>query len=104
MRPMVNRINRQPIDTPAVEVTNTIYVITSRDRQKEVLDILEQALEQAEYPIGDLAIHAFGEDDVEIEATLAATSVDGDDLDRLVQQLKDHAIVGQAFWSPSTSE
>ncbi|MDR3392960.1 MAG: MgtC/SapB family protein [Sulfuriferula sp.] len=104
LRPMVNRINRQPIDTPAVEVTNTVYVITSRERQKEVLDILEQALEQAEYPIGDLAIHAFGEDDVEIEATLAATSVNGDDLDRLVQMLKEQPIIGQAFWSLSTSE
>ena len=34
LRPVVNRINQQPIDTPAVEVTNTVYVITPRHRQK----------------------------------------------------------------------
>lgn len=104
LRPVVNRINRQPIDTPAVEVTNTVYVIVPRSRQKEAMSLLEHALEQAEYPIGDLAVHAFGEEDVEIEATLAVTSVNGDDLDRLVQRLKEQAIFNQAFWSPSTSE
>ncbi len=28
LRPVVDRINRQPIDTPAVEVTHTVHVIT----------------------------------------------------------------------------
>jgi putative Mg2+ transporter-C (MgtC) family protein len=27
LRPVVERINRQPLDTPSVEVTNTVYVI-----------------------------------------------------------------------------
>ena len=35
----------------------------------------------ATYPTRDLEVHAFGEDEVEIEATLAATSVDGGELD-----------------------
>jgi putative Mg2+ transporter-C (MgtC) family protein len=104
LRPVVNRINRQPIDTPAVEVTNTVYVIAPRERQKEVLALVEQALEQANNPLGDLAVHAFGDEDVEIEATLAATSVDGDELDGLVRRLAEQPIIRQAFWSPSTTE
>lgn len=104
LRPVVNRINRQPIDTPAVEVTNTVYVIAPRERQKEVLGLVEQMLEQADYPLGDLAVHAFGDEDVEIEATLAATSVKGDELDGLVRRLAEQPMVRQAFWSPSTTE
>lgn len=104
LRPVVNRINRQPIDTPAVEVTNTVYVIAPRERQKEVLALVEHSLEEAAYPLGDLAVHAFGDEDVEIEATLAATSVDGDELDRLVRRLAEQPVIRQAFWSPSTTE
>ncbi len=104
LRPIVNAINRKPLDVSSAEVTNTVYVIASRERQKEVLAMLEAELERGNYPTRDLDIHAFGEDEVEIEATLAATSVDGDELDTLVQRLSASFMVSQAFWSPSTTE
>lgn len=104
LRPVVNRINQQPIDTSAVEVTNTVYVIAPRQHQKEALRLLEEALELSNYPTRDRVIHAFGANDVEIEAVLMAASVDGDALDRLVAQLADSDAIGQAFWSPSTTE
>src|SRR5215472_12588606 len=97
MRPVVNRMNRQPMDTAAVEVTNTIYVIASKERQKQALRFLEQALEEANYPIGGLVIHSFGSNEVEIEATLTATSIDGDELDHVTQRLAEHDSVIQAF-------
>ncbi len=101
---MVNRINQQPIDTPGVEVTNTVYVIAPRQCQKEAMHLLEEALEGSNHPTRDLVVHAFGADDVEIEAVLMATSVDGDELDRVVAQLTESNAVSQAFWSPSTTE
>lgn len=104
LRPIVNAVNRQPLDVASVEVTNTVYVIVERGRQKEVLTMLETALEGGGYPVQDLEIHAFGEDSVEIEATLVATAVDGDHLDGLVARLAASPLVSQAFWSPSTSE
>jgi putative Mg2+ transporter-C (MgtC) family protein len=104
LRPIVNSINRQPIDTPAVEVTNTVFVIAPRERQKEALALVERMLDEANHPLGDLAVHAFGDEDVEIEATLAATSVDGDELDGLVRRLAEQPMIRQAFWSPSTTE
>ncbi len=51
-----------------------------------------------------LDLQAFGHDEVEIEAALAATSVDGDELDALTQPLAALPAVRQAFWSPSTTE
>ena len=104
MRPVVNRMNRRPLDTAAVEVTNTIYVIAAKEKQKQALRLLEQALEEANYPIGDLVIHSFGTNEVEIEATLTATSIDGDELDHVTRRLAEHGSVIQAFWSPSTAE
>ena len=104
LRPVVNMINRLPLDTPAVEVTNTVHVITTLERQKEVMALVETTLEDARYPIADLGIRAFGEDHVEIEATLSATSLVGEDLDRLVARFKTDSKIAQAFWSPSTCD
>lgn len=104
LRPIVNAINRKPLDLASVEVTNTVYVIADRSHQKVVMALLEQELERSNYPTRDLDLHAFGHDEVEIEATLAATSVDGDELDALTQRLAALPAVRQAFWSPSTTE
>lgn len=104
LRPIVNAINRKPLDVESVEVTNTVYVIADKTRQKEVLARLEAELERYRYPIRELEVHAFGEDDVEIEATLTATSVEADELDTLVRRLSALPEVRQAFWSPSTAE
>ena len=104
LRPLVDRINRQPLDTLAVEVTNTVYVIAQRAQQKEALRHLEATLEADGYGTRDLVVHAFGDDAVEIEAVLLATAVDGDHLDRLIGQLAEQPCISQAFWSPSTTE
>lgn len=104
LRPIVNRINRQPIEGADVEVTNTVYVIASSTHQKWTLAYLSKALEQANYPIRDLEVHAFGDDDIEIEATLMATSVEAAELDKIIATISEQAAVRQAFWSPSTSE
>ena len=92
LRPVVNRINRQPMDTNAVEVTNTVYVIAPRTRQT------------ADYPTRGLVVHAFGEDAVEIEAVLAATAIEGAQMDAVIQELSSLDCISQAFWSPSTTE
>lgn len=104
LRPLVNAIQRKPLDVPSAEVTNTVYVIAERAHQKRVLAQVNEALERSGFPARDLDLHPFGEDEVEIEATLAATSVDGNELDALVQRLAALPAVRQAFWSPSTTE
>ena len=104
LRPIVNSIHRKPLDVKSTEVTNTLYVITNRERQKEALAYLENLLESNNYPTRDLAIHAFGEKEVKIEATLAATSVDGEELDQIVKNLTSLPLFNQAFWSASTTD
>lgn len=104
LRPIVNTINRKPLDVESVEMTNTVYVIAERAHQKLVMSQLEAELERANYPARNLDLHSFGPDDVEIEATLVATSVDGEELDAIVRLLAARPAVKQVFWSPSTTE
>ena len=104
LRPIVNNINRQPLDVISSEVTYMVYVIARRHQQKAALALLEAELERSNYPARDLDMHPFGQDDVEIEATLVATSVDGDELDALIARISWSTLVVQAFWCPSTTE
>ena len=104
LRPIVNNINRQPLDVVSAEVTTIVYLIARRSEQKAVLALLEAELERSNYPASDIDVHAFGADEVEIEATLATTSVDGDELDALIARISRSSLVVQAFWSPSTTE
>lgn len=103
LRPVVNRMNRRPIDE-ATELSYEVKVIALRSQQHEALEVLEDALEQASYPPQEIDIELFGEDDVEIAAILLATSVDPEELDALVSALRAQPSVREAFWSTSAAE
>lgn len=104
LRPVVNRINRRPIDEESSEATYRVYVICKRDGQAEVREKLVELLEGASYPVRDVGQHAFGQTDTEIEATLYATAVDAEELDRVMGRLEARAGVSQAFWNSGTEE
>jgi putative Mg2+ transporter-C (MgtC) family protein len=104
LRPVVNRINRRPVKEEASEATYAAYVICQRGRQAEVHDKLVALLEAANYPVRDIDQHPFGEADVEIEATLYATAVEGPELDRVMAQLEAEPDVLHAFWSASADD
>lgn len=104
LRPLVTFINRQPLDTISVEVTNSVYIITPKHAQKYALKQFINSLEEAGYQTQDIEVHQFGSDDVEIRAVLTTSAVDGDEMDRLIAKIADQDFVIQAFWSPSTTD
>jgi putative Mg2+ transporter-C (MgtC) family protein len=104
LRPVVSIINRQPLDTSSVEVTNSVYIITPRRTQKTALKQFIGILEAAGYQTQDIEVRQFGVDEVEIQAVLTASAVDGDKMDGLIAQIADKEFVTQAFWSPSTTD
>lgn len=104
LRPVVNAINRKPMDHDLVEATNSIHLVASRTHQKEVMGQLEEVLERNHHPVRDLNIKRFGEDEVSIEVILAATSVDEAELDQMVSRLTVLEGVSQAFWNASAGE
>jgi putative Mg2+ transporter-C (MgtC) family protein len=103
LRPVGNLINRQPLDSTSVEVTHTVSVIVSIADQKDALKLLESVLDEADYAFSNLEIQAFGDDAVIIEAVLAASSVNGEDLDLLIEKIAEPAYISQAYWTPSTT-
>jgi len=104
LRPVVTFINRQPLDTISVEVTNSVYIITPKHAQKYALKQFINTLEEAGYQTQDIKVHQFGSDDVEIQAVLTASAVDGDAMDQLIAKIANQDYVNQVFWSPSTTD
>jgi len=104
LRPVVDSINRQPLHDRYSEVTYQLCVITSSEEQKLARAMVDELLEQAEYPVGDMDVDPFGDDDVELTATLLSTSVDSVVLDRIAERLSSKPYIKQAFWNPSTTE
>lgn len=104
LRPVVSFINKQPLDTQAVEVTNSVYIITPKHAQKHALKQFIKTLEDAGFQTQDIEVHQFGNDDVEIQAVLTASAVEGEQMDRLIEKIAAQDFVTQAFWSPSTTD
>ena len=104
LRPVVNRINRRPVNEQFSEASYAVYAICQRDVQADVREKLVALLEGASYPVRDVAQHAFGQNDIEIEAALYATAVEPEVLDRLVAALEQEVGVLQAFWNPSAED
>ena len=104
LRPLVRFINKQPLDTESVEVTNSVYIITPKHAQKIALKQFIETLEKAGYQAQDVEVHQFGNDEVEIRAVLTDAAVDGDAMDVLIDQIASKDYVNQAFWSPSTTD
>lgn len=104
LRPVVNRINRQPVHEASAEASYSVYVVCQRRQQADVREKLLELLEAANYPARDIDQHPFGENDTEIEVKLYATSVDADELDRVIGLLEAEPGVLQAVWNASGVE
>ena len=104
LRPLVNQINRDPVNNMDTEVTYHVTALIGRAHQKEVLPWLEQMLEQAHYPLSELDITPFGDQDLEISAALLATAIDGTKLDALMNTLGEHPHIKQIFWRASITD
>jgi putative Mg2+ transporter-C (MgtC) family protein len=63
---------------------------------------MTELLESASYPVRDVDQHAFGQAEAEFDATLYATAVDAEQLDRVIAQLEARQGVRQAFWNASS--
>ncbi len=102
LRPLVNAINRIPIQAESVEATYAVSLTTAVGHAGVMRDLLEAQLEVASYPIAEIEVVERGEEHVEIVATLTSTEVEGADLDAVVERLQAHADVDHATWSANT--
>ena len=99
LRPVVNRINRRPFSEETGEATYMVFVICARDSQSAVREKVAEILDEASYPARLIENHPFGQDAFEIEFTLYATAVQGEELEATVHTIEALPGVRQAFWN-----
>lgn len=104
LRPVVNSINRRPVNEGAGEAIYYVYAICNNSVQAAVREKMLMLLDAANYPARSVEKHPFGPQDTEIEIVLHATSVDASELDDVIRQIEALPGVLQSFWNPSTEE
>jgi putative Mg2+ transporter-C (MgtC) family protein len=104
LRPLVDAINRIPIEGRSVEATYTVTITTVPEAAGPMGDLLTEHLDAAQLPVAELDVVARGEDRVEIVAKLVSTNVDAAELDTLTDHLaKVHGIT-HATWQARTHD
>ncbi len=98
LRPLVNRINRIPLDDEAGEATYEVRLAVSSEKANEMRGALIDALEAAHYPVADVEAEERGDDTVEIVATLVATAVVPKELNAVIAALESRSGVVHASW------
>ncbi|MBN9217601.1 MAG: MgtC/SapB family protein [Mesorhizobium sp.] len=104
LRPLVNMINRIPIDDRATEATYEVSIISSREAMPQLRDLLVERLELANYPVSDVVVADRGDDTVEIVATLVSTAVDPHEIEAVTDYLEKQKHVSNASWDGSTKD
>lgn len=104
LRPLVNAINRAPIDESQTEATYEVQVTVQAESVGPARDLLVERLEAADYPVGGIEVVERGEDTVEVVATLVATAVTSAELDAVTASLARMPFVTHATWSVQTAD
>ena len=104
LRPLVNAINRIPLDERASEATYSFRLAVISHALPAMRDRLVERLESAKYPVADVDIVEHGDDLLEIVATLVSTAIDPAELDAVVADLQRQSGVRHASWEVSTKE
>jgi putative Mg2+ transporter-C (MgtC) family protein len=104
LRPLVNAINRIPIDAQLSEATYEVRLSADPASLPAAREWLVEHLEAANYPVGDVELDEHGEGAVEIVATLVSTAVDATELDAVVERLRRMPGVRHVTWESSTRD
>lgn len=101
LRPLVNAIDRIPLNAKSSEANYEIVVTTDTLRAAEIREALDDRLEAASYPVRETEVAYRAEDLVEIVARLVPLVVDTADLDRVTSEISKLAGVRHATWNVS---
>lgn len=104
LRPLVNAINRAPLDTRASEATYELQVTAEAADLARVRREVVARLLAAHYPVSDVDVVERTDDCVEIVATLVSTAVEPKELDAVVADLVARPDVRDAAWSARTAD
>ena len=104
LRPLVNAIDRIPLNERSSEATYEIAITTDARRSGEVRDVMNERLEAASYPVRETRIVFHSNDTVEVSAVLVPLAVEPAELDGVVAELSKVPGVSHATWNVSALE
>ncbi|MCS3453016.1 MULTISPECIES: MgtC/SapB family protein [Bradyrhizobium] len=104
LRPLVNAINRIPLNEKASEATYYFKLAVTPEALPDMRDRLVEKLEAADYPVADVDVVEAGDDFLEIVATLVSTAVEPNELNAVVVDLQHQPGVRHATWEVSTTD
>ena len=104
LRPLVNAIDRIPLNEQSSEATYEIVVTTDAKHAAEVRDFLNEQLQAANYPLRETKVVYRSNDNVEIAAMLVSLAVEAEELDAVVAALSKQPGVSYATWHVSALE
>ncbi len=103
LRPLVNYLNRRPIDAGTTEALYTVHLICDASAVTDARDLLGVELEKAHYPIRSIEVLSDNEDQMELGAMLIPTTAVAAELDAVCVSLEASPIVDSATWTVSTT-
>jgi putative Mg2+ transporter-C (MgtC) family protein len=103
LRPLVTLIERAPIDESATEAIYEVRLTAAETKRESMRDLLVEKLEGANYPVRDVE-ELDRDDEVELVATLSATSVKAEELDAVTNELATLDGVSYATWTSRSSD
>ncbi|KQM81743.1 methyltransferase [Sphingomonas sp. Leaf23] len=101
LRPLVNYINRQPVDAATTEAVYRAHVVCLPERVTLARDLLADGLESIGYPVQSIDVVTDTDDSIEIAATLIPTTADPEALERFCTRLRATEGVVGATWTVS---
>ncbi|MGY4803597.1 MgtC/SapB family protein [Teichococcus aerofrigidensis] len=104
LRPLVNRINRIPINERNVEATYQVKALVTRGAMPQLRELLVERLEEAQYPVADVAAEERGADLAEVTATLVATAVEPAELREVIAGLQRQPGIIHVTWDGSVKD
>jgi putative Mg2+ transporter-C (MgtC) family protein len=102
-RPLVNYVNRRPIDESATEAMYTIHAVCDHEAVSDARDLLFAVLEAAHYPIREVETLSEGDDQVELGAILVPSTAEPAEPDAVVAALKRSPKIQSATWTVATT-
>jgi putative Mg2+ transporter-C (MgtC) family protein len=104
LRPLVNAINRAPLDQAATEAIYQVWLTAKLEHLDDGRELLREQLESANYLPQSIEVIEREQGGTELVATLAGTTADPRELDEIVSRLEKHRAVEGASWSLRTTE
>jgi len=104
LRPLVNAIERAPLDERTSEATYQFRLTVDADALADVRELLVEKLEASHYPVGDGDVVERADESIEVVATLVSTAVEAAELDAVAADLARRPGVRHATWDVRTQD